>query len=320
MRWTALIPLALAAQMALAGVQPALAADRAVTDDTGRSLAIPQDPKRIVVLHEPLLGLPLLDLGVEVTGSYGRSDGGQMLTAVDFIDTVLARPGPKPKGIGAVGQIDLEKLRKLDPDLIIGTERDADKTGQLSAIAPVYLQKASTGRTRGVGVEEDLARLLGRQEVFEARKKTYLDRVAALRATLPPGEGTYMAVIVHDQVNLVGEISGAIQALEDLGYRPAGAEGLGAGKGLGSIFATPLSPEIFGRADPDLLVIMNSYAERDRSPAAIRARLDKIMPGWDKFLKPAREGRILYLDSGEVATPTIASAEHTLDAFAAKGK
>lgn len=313
MRWAVLIPAMLAAQMALA-------ADRAVTDDTGRAVSIPQDPKRIIVLHEPLLGLPLLDLGVDITGSYGRSEDGRMLTAVDFIDTVLARKGPKPTGIGAVGQIDLEKVRKLDPDLIIGTERDVDKAGQLSAIAPVYLQKASTGRTRGIGVEEDLARLLGRQDAFAARKKAYLDRVAALKVKLPPSERerTYMAVIVHDQVNLVGEISGAIQALEDLGYQPAKVEGMGAGKGLGSIFATPLSPEIFGRVDPDLLVIMNSYAEKDRSEAAIRARLGKIMPGWDKFLKPAREGRILYLDSGEVATPTIASAEHTLDAFAAK--
>ncbi|MGJ4860305.1 hypothetical protein ACN6KF_006354 [Labrys sp. La1] len=66
------------------------------------------------------------------------------------------------------------------------------------------------------------------------------------------------------------------------------------------------------------LIELAGYAEKDRSQAAIRARLDKIMPGWDKFLRSAREGRILYLDSGEVATPTLASAEHTLDAFAAR--
>lgn len=315
MRWIALIPFLLAATAAFAG-------DHVVTDDRGRSVTIPDEPKRIVVLHEPLLGLPLLELGFDLAGSYGRSDDGRMLTAVDFIDTVLARPGAKPPGIGPVGQIDLEKVRKIGPDLIIGTERDVDKAEQLSAIAPVYLQKASTGKARGISVEEDLARLLGRQDIFAARKKAYLDRVAGLKAKLAPAgqERTYLAVIVHDQVNLVGELSGAIQAIEDLGYRPAPIEGMGAGKGLGSIFATPLSAEAFGRVNPDLLVIMNSYAEKDRSEAAIKARLDKIMPGWNKFLKPAQDGRILYLDSGEVATPTIASANHTLDAFATKQK
>ena len=44
------------------------------------------------------------------------------------------------------------------------------------------------------------------------------------------------------------------------------------------------------------------------------------MPGWRSFLKPVRERRVLYLDSAKVATPTIASALHTLDAIEAFAK
>ena len=60
---------------------------------------------------------------------------------------------------------------------------------------------------------------------------------------------------------------------------------------------------------------MNSYVNGDRGPNAIRKRLDKIAPGWHVILKPAKENRILYLDSTKVATPSIASAEHTLTAY-----
>lgn len=301
---------------ALLAAHPALAADRALTDDTGRNVSVPDPAKRIVVMHEPLLGLPLLDLNVNIVGSYGRSDDGKMLTAVDFIDTVLGGDRPKPKGIGPFGQIDLEKLRALHPDLIIGTERDADKVAQLSTVAPVYLQKVSTGVAHGVSVEEALAKVVDHQDVFDKRKADYLARVQKLHDKLAPKPGaTYLALIVHDQINLVGDMSGAIQAIEDLGYKRADLTGVGAGSGLGSTFSLPLNTETFGRLNPDLLIIMNSYADKDRSEAAIRARLDKLLPGWDKFLKPAREGRVLYLDPAKVATPTIASANHTLDAL-----
>lgn len=303
---------------ALLAATTSLAGERALTDDTGRNVTIPEDIDRIVVMHEPLLGLPLMDLGLSPVGSYGRDEDGQTLTAVDFIDTVLGEGREKPKGIGAVGQIDLEKLRALAPDLIIGTERDIDKVEQLSALAPVYLQKVSTGKARGFSVEAELAEVVGAQQAFAVRKASYLDRIAAVRKTAAPKDGaTYLALIVHDQINLVGDMSGAIQAIEDIGYVRLPLDGLSPGAGLGSTFSLPLNAESFGRLDPDLLIIMNSYAGKDRSEAAIRARLDKLLPGWDKFLKPARDGRLLFLDSGAVATPTIASAEHTLDAFEA---
>lgn len=313
MRWSLLLPLLLAAPTALA-------ADRAVTDAAGRTVAVPEAPQRIVVLHEPLLGIPILDLGLPLAGSYGRTDAGDAMTAVDFIATVLGDAAPPPPpGIGAIGQIDLEKLRALRPDLIIGTERDLDKIEQLSAVAPVYLQRSSTGAAYGFGAEAELAELLGREAVFARRRDAYLGRVETIRAGLPvdPRTQTYLAIIVHDEINLVGEMSGAIQAIEDLGYRRAPLGDTGAASGLGSIFSVPMSAEIFGRINPDLLVIMSSYASTDRSPQAVRDSLDIVLPGWERFLKPAREGRVLYLDPGLVATPSVASAEHTLDAFAA---
>lgn len=85
------------------------------------------------------------------------------------------------KGFGAVGQIDLEKLRALQPDLIVATEMDSGKAAQLSTVAPVYLQKASAGKAYGFSVEEDLAGLVGRSDVFAERRKTYDTRLAAVK-------------------------------------------------------------------------------------------------------------------------------------------
>ncbi|TFH87217.1 ABC transporter substrate-binding protein [Billgrantia azerbaijanica] len=295
----------------------AFADERVVIDDAERKVTVPESPERIVVLHEPLLGVPMADLGIVPVGSYGRADDGGSLMAVDFYRTVLGKDAPAPKGIGPVGGIDIEKLRALRPDLIVCTEYDLDKAKRFSGIAPVYVQNSSTGRIRGFESEASLARLLGREAVFDERKAEYQQRLAQVRESLPedPHGKTYLAILLTDQLNALGEMSGVVQAVEDLGYTRLKLEKQGL-VGLGSTLLVPLSPELVGKLDPDLLILMNSYAGKNRDEAGIRTDLDRILPGWERFLKPAREGRILFLDSVSVTTPSIASAEHTLDAIA----
>ncbi|MDF1791231.1 MAG: ABC transporter substrate-binding protein [Thalassobaculaceae bacterium] len=292
---------------------------RDVVDDLGRTVAIPVNPERVIALHEPLLGLPLMELGVPVVGLYGRAEDGSTLMGVDFMDTVLGEDAKALgiSGIGAVGNIDLEKVRALHPDLIVGTERHRDHAAMLSPIAPVYLQNSTADGVTGFSVEADLAAALGREPAFAAAKAAYEARVAEVRAKLPadPQGRTYLAVIVFDQVSVIRDISGAIQAVRDLGYAEAPLpEGTETGRGG---FSAPISSEAFVRLDPDLLVVMNTFIGDAQGEAVIRQRLDALAPGWDRFMKPAKEGRILYLDSRRVSTPTIASARHMLDAVEA---
>ncbi|UUX49278.1 ABC transporter substrate-binding protein [Nisaea acidiphila] len=295
------------------------AAERSVTDDAGRTVTMPASPERIIVLHEPLIGVPLAELGLPPVGSYGRNDDGGTQMAADFYRLVLGdrAPDPLPRGIGALGNMDLEKMRSLEPDLIIGTEHDLEKAELLSAIAPVYLQNSSTGRVRGFNAEESLAGLLGLEAAFEDRKAAYLARLEAVRAALPkdPREQDYLVIFLSDQINAVGEMAGMVQALEDLGYSRLSPDRDSTVSGFGATLLVPLSAEVFGRLDPDLLVVMNSFGKNARDEAAIRQSLDRIVPGWQHFLKPAREGRILFVDSALVTTPTVASAMHMLDAI-----
>ncbi|WP_226628297.1 ABC transporter substrate-binding protein [Alloyangia pacifica] len=310
-----LLPLVLSAQLA---APFAYAEGRTLTDDTGRAVVVPERPQRVVVTHDPLLGVPILDIGGRLVGSYGRTDDGGSLAAVDFIDTVLGKDAvsERPKGVGPSGQMDFEKLRALDPDLIIGSEYNSGIVEQLAQIAPTYLQNTGTGRVRGFEVQQSLAGVLGMEDAFAARMSEYQESLAETRAALPARtEGqSYLVVIAHDDLRLVGETSGVIQAMEDLGYARAKVEGLGEGKGLGSNFAVPLSPELFMRLDPDVLVLMNSYTGTERDETSTRAKLDRIAPGWARFLRPETEGRTIYIDSAKVSTPSIASAEHALEA------
>ncbi len=297
----------------------AFAETRQVVDDAGRTVEIPAKPQRIIALHEALLALPLIELGLDVVGVYGRADDGGSQIDVDFIKSVFGDdPALRIAGIGPIGNIDLEKVRALKPDLIIGMGQQQAQVQALSAIAPVYLQATMAGGESGFSIEKRLAELLGRKDVFAAKQAGYLARVADVKGRLPAETRgkTYLAVIVFDQVSAVRDVSGAVQAIRDLGYTPYDWSSRVTSEATpGRGFAVPLSSEEFARLDPDVLVVMNSYLSPDQSPEKIRARLDAIAPGWNRFVRAAREDRIIFLNSAEVATPTIQSALHTLTAF-----
>ncbi|WEX08014.1 ABC transporter substrate-binding protein [Chelativorans sp. AA-79] len=302
----------------------AFAQTREVIDDAGRTVQIPEKPQRIIAMHEALIALPLIELGFDVIGVYGRADDGASIYDVDFIKSVFGDdPSLQIGGIGPVGDIDLEKLRALKPDLIVGMGRQLAQSEILSAIAPVYLQTTMAGSESGFSIEEQLAKAFGRTAVFDVKRASYLERVEEVRASLPedPRGKTYLAIIVFDQISAVRDVSGAIQAIRDLGYEPydwANRVTNEPAKSRG--FAVPLSSEEFALLDPDLLVIMNSYMSADHSEGGIRARLDAIAPGWSRFMRAAKEDQIVFLNSAEVATPTIRSALHTLAAFEEWGR
>ena len=92
---------------------PILAQTRSVTDDAGRRVQVPERAERLVVMHDPILGVPLLDIGAPVIGAYGRAEDGTNLAGFDFVPLVLGdrAPAELPSGIGPTGAPDLERLR-----------------------------------------------------------------------------------------------------------------------------------------------------------------------------------------------------------------
>ncbi len=292
----------------------AIADERVVTDSVGREVTLPREPKRVVVLNEPVATVPLIELGLAPVASLGRNDDGSYQFGADFIDSVLGQGQAKPKGFGLNGQIDLERLTALKPDLIIGTEFDLGKVDQLSTVAPVYLQKFASGDLSGFALEKDLARVTGREKAFETLRESYLQHVGKTRTKASDSyKGkTYLLVLVSDQFSLVGGGSGATQALEDAGFEKFK---LDEGGNAEPRLMMKLSPERFGQLNPDLLVFIGSWAQTEQDEATIKKAVEKIVPGWEQFMQPAKEKRVLYLDSSKVFTPSFASARHTLDAL-----
>lgn len=114
-------------------------------------------------LYEALHTIPALELGLPVVGSFGRADDGGSLMRVDFLRDVLGRDG-RAEGIvgtGPLGGLDLEKLRALQPDLILASELNVQMLGQLEKIAPTYVLHTRATQTSGFESQEKLARLTG---------------------------------------------------------------------------------------------------------------------------------------------------------------
>lgn len=287
---------------------------REVVDTMGRTVDIPDHPSRVVVMSEPAIGVPMIELGIEPIGSFGRADDGTYQVGADFIDIFFGPNQKKPKGIGNNRQVDLEKLYAMKPDLIIGTEFDVDKLKQLSTIAPVYMQHYTTGHLDNFAIEENLAQLFNKENTFQELKAKYLEDVSETKKQLSENleNKTYLAVIIMDQINIVGEGIGVSQPLKDLGMKPFEVSKDQTRSDGSPRIVLPISAETFGTLNPDILVVVINWGAPDKSVAATREALNKLVPGWENYMKPAREGRVLYLDGSKVFTPSFLSARYTL--------
>ena len=292
----------------------ATAEAREVVDTMGRTVDIPDHPERVVVMSEPAIAIPMIELGVNPIGSFGRADDGTYQVGADFIDTLFGPNQKKPQGIGNNRQVDLEKLYSMKPDLIIGIEFDIDKIKQLSTVAPVYMQHYTTGHLDNFAIEENLAKLFGKETTFQSLKEQYLEDVQETKKQLPESleNKTYLPVIIMDQINIVGEGIGVSQPLNDLGMKPYEVSNDKTHSDGSPKIVLPISAETFGSLNPDILVVIINWGAPDKSIEATNEALNKLVPGWATYMKPAREGRVIYLDGSKVFTPSFLSARYTL--------
>ncbi|WP_295948956.1 ABC transporter substrate-binding protein [uncultured Bartonella sp.] len=292
----------------------ATAEAREVVDTMGRTVDIPDHPERVVVMSEPAIAIPMIELGVNPIGSFGRADDGTYQVGADFIDTLFGPHQKKPQGIGNNRQVDLEKLYSMKPDLIIGTEFDVDKVKQLSTVAPVYMQHYTTGHLDNFVIEENLAKLFGKETTFQTLKEQYVEDVQETKKQLPESleNKTYLPVIIMDQINIVGEGIGVSQPLNDLGMKPFEVSNDKTHSDGSPKIVLPISAETFGSLNPDILVVIINWGAPDKSIEATNEALNKLVPGWATYMKPAREGRVIYLDGSKVFTPSFLSARYTL--------
>ncbi|MBO9475690.1 ABC transporter substrate-binding protein [Shimia sp. R10_1] len=296
---------------------------KSVTDDAGREVTMPVRPQRIVSLYEGLLTIPALELGLNVVGSFGRDDDGGSLFGVDFIREVLGRDAGAEGivGTGPLGGLDLERVRALKPDLILGSELDMAMLGQLEKIAPTYVLHTRASKSTGFESQRKMARLLDKEDVYNALYVQYRDKIEEVRGVVvaygqpDPRQSTAMLVMVRDDISVLRDLTGGMQALRDLGYRALIWSKSGREDAFGDGWRTPLSAEEFPRLNPDLLLATDGFVAATDPTDMLSAKLDVISPGWRRFSRPAQDHRMIFVPSAKIATTTVASAMHMLDAI-----
>ncbi|MEM7294411.1 MAG: ABC transporter substrate-binding protein [Pseudomonadota bacterium] len=296
-------------------VSAATSGAQVLVDDAGRDVEVPQPLTRVVGTHDVVIGLPLFELGLTPVGVWMRKDpssGEDIIMGLEqLFNTTASEAGIT--NIGGYDGTDLEVIKQLNPELIVVTESSEEQIDVLETVAPVFVQRTYSGDVFGLSAVKVMAQRFGLQTRFDELQRVYRERVDAIKAQLPfdPAEKTLSVIFIWDQLHVANGLSGMMQALGDLGFKTPewvishGEQG----------FMAPLSSEEIGLIQEDFVIFGNGYGQGDTSEEAAREKLDKIAPGWDRFIKP--ELGIAFFNAELTITPTFASAHAALDAIEA---
>lgn len=300
------------ALLALLSASPLMAQSvQSVEDALGAQVEIPVAPQRVVSLSDNLLTLPLHELGLTPVGAVWqvyRPDGTEEIYGLLELFSVTGEEMGIAPVFTAAG-VDVEKIRLLDPDLILGTEYEAHLAPILKPLAPVYLINAFTRDAFGLNGMRRLAHLIGRENELQVLEDDYEARITALREALPlQSDAPSFAVLVYtDQLWLFTGAGALIEVMDDLGYQQPDW----VIEASQDSSAMPLSPEALPRLDIDLLLVVPRVSEP--TEASIRASMDTVMPGWHLLFD---QQDVLLLPSNSLLLATFAGAHAAIDAVA----
>lgn len=290
---------------------------RNVTDHGGNTVDVPDEPQRILSLHDWTLTVMTRELDAPLIASAGRlapdgsafMRGGRELFGLNFDEVELASIHGKP---------DLERIRALKPDLIVANIGDYGALReQLFTIAPTLMFDAENGEPP-FELYRDYAGWIGKQARFDELKSAYDTRIEAARKSLSPAllAGTYSAIIANERdgtLGLLKEYGVLTMVLDDLGLqRVALTKSVPSGQSRMTVGA-----ELIGEIDADLIV--SSYLpESGETADSIFAALSGIAPGYEAFLRAYQAKRILNFSRYEIYPPSFRGAALFLDKLEAK--
>ncbi len=166
-----------------------------VEDSLGRKVTVPQEPKRIVVLSASFIE-PIHALGGQLVGVPNSHE--------------LPAYAAKLSKVGAVYNINLEKVVSLHPDLVIGMKGMNDKL--VSSLTenniPVLILDMKT-----YGQVQQCVRLfgkiLGKSEQADGLNENMDKKIAAIRAKLPQ-KGERIAILHSTAQDVTVQLKGSI--------------------------------------------------------------------------------------------------------------
>jgi iron complex transport system substrate-binding protein len=278
----------------LLAVGPACAQEtRAFTDDLGRSVDIPVEPRRIAALHDIELTVPLLELGAPVLASHARpgADGAQTIRSALLLTGQDLAPG----GIADLGNnpIDIEALAALEPDLILTTVWQKAAVEQLELIAPTIVIDTQSGIRDDYALYDILADITGTSDHLTALKARYAAQLAQLQRVADTGMTVSAFHAQNGDLSVWNPYGGFGKVLRDAGFafpEPIASMPLGTSE--------QLSAEVLPELDADVIFV--SYrGDEGQTPADAHAELEKTLPGYCAQLVACQQGHMVLLPREE---------------------
>ncbi|MFE1098917.1 ABC transporter substrate-binding protein [Nocardiopsis alba] len=259
---------------------------------------IPAKPERVIVLDTGELD-NVLSLGIEPVGIAHPADAG---IAPDYLEVGDA------VDLGAYDALDLEQIKNLEPDLILGTTLRIDDDGlkeSLQEIAPTVLAPRP-----GVLWKENFllnADALGEEEQARELLDAYEERAGEVGDAIVEANGGEVPTVsmlrfMAGRTRLYGNDSFIGVLLQDVGLKRPEAEDI-------DNLALEISPEEITLAEGDW-VLWGTYGEADATEQA--AVVDG--PLWDRVPAVADDGLVREIpDETWYLGLGVTGAEHVLD-------
>lgn len=283
---------------------------RVVTDDLGRIVEVPAQPRRIISTSDNSISMVLADFGVPFVGSHARvgPDGTPFMRGVGTIYGItLEGNGIVPVSVSH--QFDYEAMIALEPDLIFVVDRYVDQLSMFDAIAPTYVVAEVP---KPFAIQISIARALGLQERFRQRRAIYEEEVALMRDALSIPAGSTWALLTP----LDGAIRVAVgnynftQVLDDLGFIPNSATQQLIDDGV--VWSASRSVETLPDLDADI-VFVHYNATAGWGPQRILDRFEDLLPNWCSFLPACAKGNVIFMPAASINAPTFDALNATLD-------
>ncbi|MEM6501980.1 MAG: ABC transporter substrate-binding protein [Cyanobacteria bacterium P01_C01_bin.89] len=260
-------------------------------------------PQKIAILSPRFLDL-MLTLGVQpaaLTQTVGNSGFGIFDAPTDQIPYLGKRLTSTPIELGTRSEPSLERLKSLQPDLILGEQWQTAGYDLMSQIAPTLLfddVEEGNGFRYWQNDIAEIARALGREEDVEKLRVKYAEQIAQARDTLKPVLEAYPRVfLVTSNVEMdrikSGNQTSLARLLEEIGFeivQPPGGENQ----------TVPLSWEIIPSIKSDLMVVASWDGDLTLNPedslpqASMRKRWaqNPLL----KALPVSEQGRVVFVD------------------------
>ena len=280
-----------------------------VTDDLGRVVNVPSEPKRVFGANDALITHTLRELGVPMIGSIGWID---LINGESSIPGYAEQHGVSPEDdgltvIAARGAVGLETLAALEPDLLIATgESVQDVLPQLESISPVFLCEFSRDAW---SIYECVARATGRTEMYMRHREIFEARLQNARNQIDVPPGTTFSFVRADLEGTItpGAYPYLTYVLEGLGLEESPLM-----QEISDTASIQFSYERLADLDADFIFVPfreSSYQLVSQTGET----LTNAVPIWCDVLSACRNGRMVLFSQTVTVTGTFAGMSTFLE-------